>query len=877
MRGVSVVAVLFLLCSLALLFAAPAMGWAAPTVEGYKLHHVTLLRSGDALPRYAYQFGIRFASAAERATVTGVSVQPPAGGEPQLLGFSPVCGEPGTEVAVCAGWECPAPPEMPAGGGSYTVTVVGDSGATTFRAGPVTHFPEPVPHIEYPTPGSVIEEMEPLLQWTQYGGFTCEGATPISSQGITVSTPDESIFLWNCNVAPGLHAIAYGFDGSALPLQPGQSYTFQLWENGYEVPLAPLEGGPPGSYVEQTRADAGFTVAGPPAIEQVDITRVRDAYGSGFYLYSQGVSVRVRNPATGGAAALASIVVTTPDWQTITLLPGSPGWSQADALTVLGSWWGTLDSPVSAPYSVTVYDTYGQSDTATSGLPPAFLQPSQTILYPAPSSTIPETAPTFRWSSTEAGSSSVMVFEESNPVALWDGGVGWSLPGISELTYAGPGLQRGYADKWYLWQWRDLAPDPSGDARVSFHDGEGVIGLFAVYDPVLAWTRGPRLPGRLAYTACCGIGISQYSRNPNVHTWLGPVLAEAIAWSPDGTKLLCGGTFGTWIDTLDGAAPSRLPGVVGSTDGDWSPDGTRLVLASHSPEGYPDLQVMGADGSGGQIILTGGGEHRYPRWSPDGRWIAYRFGPAGPETVGMWLVRPDGSENHPVVAAGIAGYPGYDDIYLDAGGWSPDGSRLAVGFAAGDAEGNAVQGIGVIAASGGVLTPLFTALMDYACCASPGLPTWASDGSGIIFASGHHLAPDPEWVNGKLETGVELWEVKADGSSAPVRLTYNHSRDLLPVWWTPNTKPGLAVLVGVGGATATFSLVTAAGHTAIFVPAVPPHRLAMRGSAIPTRSRQRRRFGAELRSPSTTTVPWCRGARTEDWFCYTGLAASGSM
>ena len=561
-----------------------------------------------------------------------------------------------------------------------------------------------------------------------------------------------------------------------------------------------------------------------PTIEQVDVTRVRDAYGLGFHLYSQGFDVRVCNPDPGGADALASIVVTTPDGQTIALLPDSPGWSQVDAVTVLGSWWGTLDASVSAPCSVTAYDTDGQSDTATSGLPPAFLTPSQTILYPRPSSTIAETMPTFAWSTTEAGSCSIGVFEESNPAALWYGGVGWGPPGISELIYAGPDLQQGYADKWYLWQWRDLAPDPSGDPRVSFHDTEGVIGLFAVYDPALARTRTPSLPGKLAYGACCPVGISEYQRNPNLHTWLGPVGADVCAWSPDGTELIYDAAYadGVWIDRLDGSTPFRLPGVVGSTDCDWSPDGTRLVLASHSPEGYPDLQVMGADGSGRQIILTGGGVHRYPRWSPDGRWIAYRYGPAGPETAGMWLVRPDGSENRPVIAAGIAGYPGYDDIYLDAGGWSPDGSRLVVGFSAGDAEGNAVQGIGVIAAGGGVLTPVFTAPMDYACCASPGLPTWASDGSGIIFASGHHLAPDPEWANGKLETGVELWEVRPDGSGAPVRLTYNHSRDLWPVWWTPNTSRGSMVPVRVGDATVTFSLVTAAGHTAVFVSTVPP-------------------------------------------------------
>jgi hypothetical protein len=722
------------------------------------------------------------------------------------------------------------PPTLSAG--SYTVVAVDpDGNATSLVSGPVSEVP-PMHQITYPSNGAVLPATEtaPTFSWAS---DTCAIYTCVC----VVDRAANDAVIWVKRDIPGcLTGVTYNDDGSSALAQllPGGHYLVKVRRHYYDEDCCD------GVAVDTwTGTAASFALYSPyPAIERVDITRNRDTLGSGFYQYSQGFAIRVCNPNPGGAAALASIAVTAPDGQTFTREPGSPGWREVDPLTVVADWWEMLNSPASGLYSVTAYTTAGESDTATSGSTQDFLDPSQSILYPALGSTIEETQPTFSWSSPDPGAW-ISVFEESNPDELWGGGLDPADSATKELPYGGPDLQPGYAHKWYLRQSRDVTPVEAGDPRVTLHDEESVVGLFAVYDPALAETEGPSLPGKLVHTGCCSFGTSQYERNPNMRTWIGPAGAEVVAWSPDGTELLYNGPAGQglWVDPLDGSAPQSVAGVVGWSDADWSPDGARLVVSSTvGGEGYRDLQVMGRDGSDAQTILAGGGHRRYPHWSPDGRWIAYQFRPDDwtGSGAGLWLVHPDGSADHQVACTGLAGHPEYSFVCADVGDWSPDGEKLVVAFRACNADGLGVPGIGVIGAGGGLVTPIFTASADYACCAGPGLPTWATDGSGIVFASGHHLTPDPDWINGKLEPGVELWESAPDGSGAPVRLTHNHTRELSPVWWTPNTKQGTGASITVGGATVTFRVVDADGHTAIFMPETrpaPPAGYAWAGDA----------------------------------------------
>lgn len=103
-----------------------------------------------------------------------------------------------------------------------------------------------------------------------------------------------------------------------------------------------------------------------------------------------------------------------------------------------------------------------------------------------------------------------------------------------------------------------------------------------------------------------------------------------------------------------------------------SPDGTRVALAVHridlEKDGYrSDLWMVAADGSSPARQLTRTGYDSQPRWSPDGRWLAFRRG--GEEEPGQLHLLPvDGGE-----AVRVVEHPlGVDEIT-----WSPDSTRIA--------------------------------------------------------------------------------------------------------------------------------------------------------------------------------------------------------
>ncbi|MDO8562838.1 MAG: hypothetical protein Q7S25_03230, partial [Candidatus Limnocylindria bacterium] len=133
-------------------------------------------------------------------------------------------------------------------------------------------------------------------------------------------------------------------------------------------------------------------------------------------------------------------------------------------------------------------------------------------------------------------------------------------------------------------------------------------------------------------------------------------------WSPDAR----------WVAFLRGAAEDRLALWVVDRDGRtdralapgpftdlaWSPDGTRIACGS-----VAGIRLV--DPLSGTLLALTDGTDRAPRWSPDGRTLAFARGSDGSRAL------------HLVPAAGGAA------VRLDTGGeafdpsWSPDGGRLA--------------------------------------------------------------------------------------------------------------------------------------------------------------------------------------------------------
>ena len=99
---------------------------------------------------------------------------------------------------------------------------------------------------------------------------------------------------------------------------------------------------------------------------------------------------------------------------------------------------------------------------------------------------------------------------------------------------------------------------------------------------------------------------------------------------------------------------------------DPSPVDDRLVFISTRE--HEDLFVSGSDGSRLVQLTNDAAQERFPRWSPDGRRIAYSSNRGGSSQI--WAVNPDGS--------GLQQLTDYvEGVGLGWPSWSPDGTRMA--------------------------------------------------------------------------------------------------------------------------------------------------------------------------------------------------------
>jgi Tol biopolymer transport system component len=116
--------------------------------------------------------------------------------------------------------------------------------------------------------------------------------------------------------------------------------------------------------------------------------------------------------------------------------------------------------------------------------------------------------------------------------------------------------------------------------------------------------------------------------------------------------------------SVEGEATAVLRSSVPFASADPSPDGSMVVLASSASS--EDVYVARADGTGLKAIIDGPGRDVSPRWSPDGRRIAFQSDREALTTV--WLVNADGSGLRMLArSAGELVHPV----------WSPDGSKIA--------------------------------------------------------------------------------------------------------------------------------------------------------------------------------------------------------
>ena len=145
----------------------------------------------------------------------------------------------------------------------------------------------------------------------------------------------------------------------------------------------------------------------------------------------------------------------------------------------------------------------------------------------------------------------------------------------------------------------------------------------------------------------------------------------------------------------------------------WSPDGRRVAFWSDR-SGGTSIFLIDSDGSQLQQVMTGDHASCCPVWSPDGRRIAYLAGDLTIRAIDL-TAQPGGAGDHI-----LAKLP--DGIWFQPVSWSADGSRLAGQERRGN---NPRSGVAVY----NLQTKEYARLTE-----SGGRPIWLNDDRRLVYA-----------------------------------------------------------------------------------------------------------------------------------------------
>jgi Tol biopolymer transport system component len=198
---------------------------------------------------------------------------------------------------------------------------------------------------------------------------------------------------------------------------------------------------------------------------------------------------------------------------------------------------------------------------------------------------------------------------------------------------------------------------PAGLMRISA-DSPGEPRPIPVQGMEISQPSVARRAGRLAYTASVfDMNLWRIASRGDAapvkliaSTWL-DITAE---YSPDGTRIAFvstrSGSPEIWVSDREGANPTQLT-FFGGGSPRWSPDG-RWIAFGVFLEGHFVPHVMPADGGKPRRLLTDRSRSNQtrPAWSPDGRWIYFASDRTG--EMQIWRMPATGGTAQPLTRKG---------------------------------------------------------------------------------------------------------------------------------------------------------------------------------------------------------------------------------
>ena len=181
----------------------------------------------------------------------------------------------------------------------------------------------------------------------------------------------------------------------------------------------------------------------------------------------------------------------------------------------------------------------------------------------------------------------------------------------------------------------------------------------------------------------------------------------------------------------------------------FSPDGRR-ILFTHETRAGLEVWLMDSDG-GNQRPLVADGANLAASWSGDGTRIAYAHASRPGENLRIWVMDANGANRHQLTGATAP------EIHENVPRWSPDGRRIAF---TSNRRGGRFEIWVADAEDGGNLRALTSASFDPSLQAAveQKVPAWSPDGARIAYWAG------VEGTDPRPHLPRAVWVMNADGS-----------------------------------------------------------------------------------------------------------------